>query len=102
MGRGAVRLRRAQGQRGSHRSRYHRVLPNADARFQDPKGRGVRGYPEDVDRENPEIPAARPGSLGKGDPVVESLSPFIASKAKRSRTFVTRISWIASSLRSSR
>ena len=50
-----------------HRSRDHRVLPRPDAGIQDAEGRGVRRDPEDFDRQDPEIPAARSGEFGEGD-----------------------------------
>ena len=49
------------------RSRHHRLLPHAYERLQDAEGRRVRTDPEDVDRQDPEIPAAQRGRLGEGD-----------------------------------
>ena len=67
MGRSALRLHRIEGQRARHRSRDHRVLPRPDAGLQDAEGRGVRTDPEDLDRQDPEIHAARSGQFGEGD-----------------------------------
>ena len=49
------------------RSRDHRVLPQSHARLQDAEGGGVRHDPEDIDRQDPEIHAARSGQIGQGD-----------------------------------
>ena len=53
--------------REGDRSRDHRVLPQPHVRLQDAEGRGVRRHSEDVDRQDPEIPAAQPGGFGEGD-----------------------------------
>ena len=63
MGRSALRLRRTEGRRQSDRSRHHRVLPRPHVRLQDAEGCGVRRHSEDVDREDPEIPAAQSGGI---------------------------------------
>src|SRR5260370_156169 len=39
----------------------------AGGRFQDAEGRGVRAYPQDIDRQNSEVLAAQSGGFGKGD-----------------------------------
>ena len=49
------------------RSRDHRVLPRPHVRLQDAEGRGVRDDSEDIDRKDPEIPAAQSGGFGEGD-----------------------------------
>ena len=41
--------------------------------LQDAEGGGVRRHPEDVDRQDPEIPAAQPGGFGEGDFGVDSV-----------------------------
>ena len=62
MGRSALRLCRIEGQCAKRDgSRDHRVLPRPDVGLQDAEGRGVRHHPEDLDRQDPEIPAAQPG-----------------------------------------
>ena len=58
-----------------HRSRDHRVLPRPDARLQDAEGRGVRSDSEDLDRQDPEIHAARSGQFGEGDFGLRHLGP---------------------------
>ncbi len=65
-----------------HRSRDHRVLPCADAGLQDAEGRGVRTDPEDVDRQNPEVHAARSGQFGEGDFGVTGVIPPVSSVSR--------------------
>ncbi len=67
MGRGALRLRRAEGRRQRDRSRHHRLLPQPHVGLQDAEGGGVRTDPEDLDRKDPEIPAPQRGWIGEGD-----------------------------------
>ena len=83
MGRSALRLRRAEGRRARQRSRHHRVLPRPHVRVQDAEGRGVRGYSEDIDRKDPEVPAAQSGGFGEGDFGLTAPT-VIASEVKQS------------------
>src|SRR5262245_22754930 len=64
MGRDAVRLHRAQAGREGDAGGYHRLVPQDPRRLQMPALRGVRRTAADLDRENPEIQAARHGEDG--------------------------------------
>src|ERR1700690_4217804 len=67
MGRGALCLRRTERECAGERSRDHRVLPRPAARLQDTEGRGVRSYPQDINRQDPEVHAAQSGQFGQGN-----------------------------------
>ena len=64
------------------RSRDHRVLPRSDVRLQDAEGRGVRADPEDLDRQDPEIHAARSGQFGEGDFGVSACAHWVRALAR--------------------
>ena len=64
LGRDAVRLRDAEGRRPRRRRRDHRLLPRAPGAFQGAAPCRVRPAAENLDRENPEIRAARAGERG--------------------------------------
>ena len=57
----------------AERARADRLLPRAPRALQVPEGDRVRRAPEDLDRQDPEVPAAREGVVGAGeaDPVSE-------------------------------
>src|SRR5258708_9825875 len=62
MGRAAVRLRDLEAERGAcHRGGYHRLVPGQPGPFQGAARRGVRAVAQDLDRQDPEIRAARTG-----------------------------------------
>jgi fatty-acyl-CoA synthase len=62
VGRDAVRVHRAQARRAqAHGGRDHRPLPGEPGGLQGAAPRGVRGDPENLDGEDPEIRAARAG-----------------------------------------
>src|SRR5262249_5975135 len=64
MGRDAVRLHRAQAGREGDAGGYHRLVPQEPRRLQMPALRRVRRTAADLDRETPELPAARHGKDG--------------------------------------
>ena len=55
MGRGALRLCRAETRRHSHRGRVDRALPHAPCGLQNPETCGVHRASQDLDRKNPEV-----------------------------------------------
>ena len=61
MGRDAVRLRRAQAGRERDRAGDHRLVPRQPRPLQMPAPRRVRRSAQDLDRQDPEIQAARAG-----------------------------------------
>jgi fatty-acyl-CoA synthase len=69
VGRDAVRLRGAQGGRERHRRGGDRVLPLAHGALQGTEVGRVRAVAEDLDRQDPEVPAARAGAEQGGDRV---------------------------------
>ena len=63
VGRDAVRVRRAQvGRRGDRRG-DHRALPRAPRALQGAEARDLLRAAEDLDRQDPEVPAARAGEV---------------------------------------
>ena len=52
------------------RGRDHRALPHAARPLQVPEGGGLRRDPENLDRQDPEIPAARDGDASFGQVAV--------------------------------
>src|SRR4030095_3352964 len=67
MGRDAVRVRRAQGGRRGVGIRPHPVLPRAPRPVQGAARGGVRRAAQDLHRQDPEVPAARKGEVGRRD-----------------------------------
>ena len=67
VGRDAVRVRRAEARRDRHRGRADRALPATPRALQGAEEGGVRRSAEDLDRQDPEIPAARAGEVDGGD-----------------------------------
>ncbi|CDX29929.1 hypothetical protein MPLA_1390178 [Mesorhizobium sp. ORS 3359] len=66
MGRGAGRLCRAEARQDRDRSRDHRALSGAAGPLQGAEGSGVRGDSEDLDGQDPEVPAKGNGEGGVG------------------------------------
>src|SRR5438067_10710351 len=67
MGRDAVRVRRAQGGRQSDRARADGVLPHAARALQGAARDRLRRAAEDLDRQDPEVRAAREGEIDERD-----------------------------------
>src|SRR5437588_12567213 len=67
MGRDAVRVRRAQGGRQSDRARADGVLPHAARALQGAARDRLRRAAEDLDRQDPEVRAARQGEIDQRD-----------------------------------
>src|SRR6185312_16620715 len=61
MGRDPLRLRRIKARRHGKRRRAHAMVPPAFGRLQSPASCHVRGAPEDLDRQDSEVQAARDG-----------------------------------------
>ena len=62
------------------RGRDHRALPRAPGALQGAQARGLRRAAEDLDRQDPEVPAARAGEVGVRDRVMPSTPldpPFV-------------------------
>src|SRR5437762_6332322 len=67
MGRDTVRVRRAQGGRQSDRARADGVLPHAARALQGAARDRLRRAAEDLDRQDPEVRAAREGEIDERD-----------------------------------
>ena len=67
MGRDAVRIRRTQGRCAADGAGDHRVLPGAHGAFQGAEDGDFRSAAQDLDRQDPEVRAARAGEVGLGD-----------------------------------
>ena len=67
VGRDAVRVRRDEARRDDHRGRADRALPAASRSLQGAEEGGVRRAAEDLDRQDPEIRAAREGEVDERD-----------------------------------
>ena len=74
------------GATGVDRDRHHRVVPQAPRAFQGAAHRGLRATAEDVDRQDPEVRAAR-ASEGDRQPCVTQLTCGAegAGRARRGR-----------------
>jgi acyl-CoA synthetase (AMP-forming)/AMP-acid ligase II len=66
VGRGALRLHRAEGGRPGDGGGVHRVLPRAHGALQGAEESGVRPAAEDLHRQDPEIRPAREGEVDAG------------------------------------
>ncbi len=61
VGRDALRLRRTEARRRGERGRVDRMVPDAAGAVQMPEERRLHGIAEDLDRQDPEVRAARAG-----------------------------------------
>jgi fatty-acyl-CoA synthase len=61
VGRDTLRLRRAEAAGQGHGRGDHRLLPRQPCPLQMPARRRLRTHPQDVDRQDPEVPPARQG-----------------------------------------
>ena len=90
VGRDAVRVRDTQARRDrSDASRHHRLVPRASRALQGAAHRRVRTAAEDVDRQDPEVRAAR-ASEGRGR-AIASQGPKGASPSDRERPTIGQL-----------
>src|SRR3990170_5684973 len=69
MGRDTLRFRDAEGRRGGRRGRDRRLVPRPHGAFQGAADGGVRAAAQDLDRQDPEVRAARAGAGARPGPM---------------------------------